>query len=58
MTEQLAAQLSEHGIHTRDELAEQAIDDLMELDDMDEKRAGDLIMAARKHWFEAADQNT
>jgi hypothetical protein len=27
----------------------------MVIDDMDE-RAGELIMAARKHWFEAADQ--
>jgi len=56
MTEELATQLSEHGIYSRDDLAEQAIDDLMAIDGMDEQRAGELIMAARKHWFEAADK--
>jgi N utilization substance protein A len=56
MDSELAEVLSKKGIHTRDELAEQAIDDLMDIDGMDEKRAGELIMAARKHWFESADQ--
>jgi transcription termination/antitermination protein NusA len=56
MSNELAEVLSGKGIHTRDELAEQAIDDLMDIDGMDEKRAGELIMAARKHWFESADQ--
>jgi len=56
MTNDLAEVLSGKGIHTRDELAEQAIDDLMDIDGMDEQRAGKLIMAARKHWFESADQ--
>ena len=57
MTQELAEQLGSHGIKTRDELAEQAVDDLLELDGMDKQRAGELIMAARKHWFEAADQS-
>jgi N utilization substance protein A len=56
MTDELAAQLAQRGICTRDDLAEQAIDDLMVIDDMDEERAGELIMAARKHWFESAGQ--
>ncbi len=56
MTQELAGQLGKLGIHTRDDLAEQAIDDLMVIDDMDEQRAGELIMAARKHWFESAEQ--
>jgi transcription termination/antitermination protein NusA len=56
MTQELAGQLSKIGIHTRDDLAEQAVDDLMVMDDMDEQLAGELIMAARKHWFESADQ--
>lgn len=56
VTPELAAVLSKRGIHTRDELAEQAIDELMDIDGMDEQRAGELIMAARKHWFESADQ--
>ncbi|MGC3980153.1 MAG: transcription termination factor NusA [Steroidobacteraceae bacterium] len=57
MTQELAGQLSAIGVHNRDELAEQAIDDLMAIDDMDEQRAGELIMAARKHWFESTEQN-
>ena len=56
MTEELATQLAERGICSRDDLAEQAIDDLLAIDGMDQQRAGELIMAARKHWFEAADQ--
>ena len=56
MTNELAEQLSARGITSRDELAEQAVDDLLDVPGMDEKRAGALIMAARKHWFEAADQ--
>jgi len=47
--------LANHGIQTREDLAEQAIDDLMEIEqltEMDEELAGKLIMAARAHWFE------
>lgn len=36
----------------REDLAEQSIDDLLDIDGMDEERAGKLIMAARAHWFE------
>jgi len=36
---------------TMEDLAECAIDELMEIDGMDEKRAGDLIMEARAPWF-------
>ena len=28
------------------------IDDLLDIDGIDEERAGKLIMAARAHWFE------
>jgi N utilization substance protein A len=52
----LAAVLARHGIVTREDLAEQAIDDLIEIPDLDEKRAGELILAARKHWFEQDQQ--
>jgi N utilization substance protein A len=52
----LAAELARHGIVTREDLAEQAIDDLVEIPDLDEKRAGELILAARKHWFEQDQQ--
>jgi N utilization substance protein A len=56
MDEGLAMQLASRGIVTREDLAEQAIDDLLEIDGVDAERAGALIMAARKHWFEAAGQ--
>ena len=52
----LAAELARHGIVTREDLAEQAIDDLVEIPNLDEKRAGELILAARKHWFEQGQQ--
>lgn len=56
MTQELADQLAARGINSRDELAEQAVDDLLDVAGMDQKRAGELILAARKHWFEAAEQ--
>ena len=52
MTKEMAFRLASHSIITREDLAEQAIDDLMEIDGMDETTAGVLIMTARKIWFE------
>ncbi|MBC7983606.1 MAG: transcription termination/antitermination protein NusA, partial [Candidatus Obscuribacterales bacterium] len=54
MDDELAATLASRGIVTREDLAEQAIDDLTEIEGIDAGRAGELIMAARKHWFEAS----
>jgi len=51
MDTQLAAKLAEGGVRTRDELADLAGDELMELSGLDEQRAKNLIMAARAHWF-------
>jgi N utilization substance protein A len=56
MDEGLALQLASRGIVTREDLAEQAIDDLLEIEGIDAERAGALIMAARKHWFESTGQ--
>jgi N utilization substance protein A len=56
MDEELAAELVRHGIQTREDLAEQAVDDLAEIPNLDPQRAGELILAARKHWFEQAQQ--
>ena len=56
MDDALAAELARHGIVTREDLADQAVDDLLEIPDIDEKRAGELILAARKHWFEQGQQ--
>src|SRR3954463_1962580 len=54
MDEELASMLASHGIVTREVLAEQAVDDLLEIEGVDAERAGALIMAARKHWFDTA----
>ena len=47
----LALELKQKGIKTRNDLAEQSVDELTELVDMDEKKAGELIMKAREYWF-------
>ena len=51
MDKNLAYQLANRGVITRDDLADQSIDELLEIEGMDEERAGKLIMAARAHWF-------
>jgi N utilization substance protein A len=52
MNRRLAYQLARMGIITMDDLAEQAVDDLVDIEDLDENRAGELIMTARAPWFE------
>ncbi|MDF2691281.1 MAG: nusA, partial [Gammaproteobacteria bacterium] len=52
MTEVIAVRLAENGITTMDELAEQAVDDLIGIEGIDEKKAAELIMTARAPWFE------
>ncbi|WP_161867187.1 MULTISPECIES: transcription termination factor NusA [Pseudomonas] len=52
MDKALALELALRGVITREDLAEQSIDDLLDIDGIDEERAGKLIMAARAHWFE------
>ncbi|SAI57593.1 transcription elongation factor NusA [Bordetella ansorpii] len=51
MTPELAAKLAERKVHTRDDLAELATDELAEIAGLDEQQASDLIMRARAHWF-------
>jgi N utilization substance protein A len=51
MTPELIAKLAEGGIHTRDDLADLAIDELTELTGQPEDDAKALIMKAREHWF-------
>ena len=43
--------LAEGGIHTRDDLADLAVDELIDMTGVDEPRAKTLIMKAREHWF-------
>ena len=51
MDKHLAASLSRHNIKTRDDLADLAGDELMEMTGIDEERAKQLITVARAHWF-------
>ena len=48
--------LAAKGIRTMEDLAEQSVDELMVVDDMDEERASTLIMTARAPWFEVEEQ--
>ena len=52
MTRELAAKLAAGSIKTREDLAELAVDELVELTGIDEERAKELILKARAHWFE------
>ncbi len=56
MTRELAAELASRGIVTMEDLAEQAVVDLLEIEGIDEERAGELIMTARAPWFAEADE--
>jgi N utilization substance protein A len=53
VTPELVAKLSEGGVHTRDDLADLAVDELTEMTGIDEAAAKALIMKAREHWFTA-----
>ena len=55
MDSTLAFVLARHGVVTREDLAEQAVDDLLDITDLEASRAGELIMEARALWFENED---
>lgn len=52
MDRSLAFKLAGMGIRTMEDLAEQSVDDLLEIDGMEQERAGQLIMTARAPWFQ------
>ncbi len=52
MDKALAAKLAQHKVCTRDDLADLAVDELVEMAGIEEDRARDLITVARAHWFE------
>ena len=56
MDRHLAYILSSREIVTMEDLAEQAVEDLMDIEDMTEERAGELIMTARAPWFAEAEE--
>ena len=51
LTPELIGKLAEGNIHTRDDLAELAVDELVEMAGVGEDEAKALIMKAREHWF-------
>lgn len=51
MSRRLAYRLAAHGVITREDLADQAVADLLDIDGFDETLAAQLIMAARAAWF-------
>jgi N utilization substance protein A len=55
MDRHLAFVLASKGIVTMEDLAEQAVEDLLGIEDLDEARAGELIMTARAPWFAEAE---
>ncbi len=58
MDRELAYVLAGRGIVTREDLAEQAVDDLGDIENLDADRAAKLIMAARAHWFDSEQQTS
>ncbi|MTI62570.1 transcription termination factor NusA [Methylophaga sp.] len=56
MTRDLALTLASNKVTTLDDLAELAVDELVEIGGMNEEQAAALIMKARESWF--ADENT
>jgi len=55
MERHLAFILASRGIVTMEDLAEQSVDDLVDIEELDEARAAALIMTARAPWFEVDD---
>jgi N utilization substance protein A len=51
---QLIAKLAENGVHTRDDLADLAVDELTDITGQSADEAKALIMKAREHWFTGA----
>lgn len=56
MDKALAFKLASEGVVTREDLAELATDDLLDISEMDSDQAAALIMKARAHWFETEQQ--
>jgi N utilization substance protein A len=53
LTPELIAKLEAGGVHSRDELADLAVDELEEITGMDAEAAKAMILRAREHWFAA-----
>jgi len=51
LTPELIAKLADSGVHTRDDLADLAVDELTDITGQSEDEAKALILKAREHWF-------
>ena len=51
VTAEMITTLAQGNVHTRDDLADLAVDELTEMTCIDEEKAKKLIMKAREHWF-------
>jgi N utilization substance protein A len=51
VTPDLVAALAQNNIHSRDDLADLAVDELVEMTSLSEDDAKRLILKAREHWF-------
>ncbi len=58
MDEALAYELASKGVICMEDLAEQSVDELMDITGVDKDRAGELIMTARIPWFESEESNS
>ena len=58
VTPEMIGKLADAGVHTRDDLADLAVDELTDITGQSEDDAKTMIMKAREHWFtnEAAPQ--
>ena len=56
VTDELAYSLARSGIYSKEKLADQSVDEIIEIEGMDEELAGIIIMEAREDWFKD-DQN-
>ena len=45
-------EMNQNGIKTREDLAEQSVDELVEFIEIEEEKAAKIIMKAREHWFD------
>ncbi|ASP17432.1 transcription termination/antitermination protein NusA [Neisseria sp. KEM232] len=56
MDEDMLRDLAQAGVTTRDDLAELAVDELIEITGVETGEAEKIILAARAHWFETNEQ--
>jgi N utilization substance protein A len=60
LTAEQISQLAENGVHTLDDLADLAVDELTDITGQSAQDATSMIMKAREHWFtgDAASQTS